>query len=532
MVLTLSHALISLAFADAGRSFVIKTISLGKEGWENGSPSSIAINPETNLVYVANRNSNDSPDNITVINSTSNEVVGSISVGCPAVDVAVNPNTGTIYSANGYNTASAINGTTNEVIATFDYSDSSEYGASVQNVAVNTETNKVYILLTAGGTAFVSVINGETNEIESTFKVIDLGSDEDVGRGVRDIAVNSKTNTMYITYDFDSLIVIDGSDNQVVKTVQVEGPVNIAINEQTNTVYTSNFFSQSVSIIDGSNSMVIDTLKLFSDLQQITVDEITNTIYVASYGVGVSVINGTSHKIEDRIPAEEFSEGIAFNPNNSLLYVANAGSNSISIIQAATNQDWQTHYAVNGFVNTGPADPYQVFKIQYRVVNGTVEQFSMPYETYTHNIRANVTSDGNGVLQIKFPKNYPSGNDELGGEAIAFINEQEIFPEHSITDCFFEFSLPFSNDAVIDLVWTFYDDSFRGIDVPERCTSETIVQDVVKKNGIITPLHQMKAGVVPAEVVCGDNLELVSHPNGKPYCATPASAEILKERWK
>lgn len=199
-----SPAMWSSVSADTGRSFVIKTISLGEDGWENGSSSSIAINSQTNLVYVANRNSNDNPNNITIINSTSNEIVGSINVGRPVVDVAVNSNTGTIYSANGYNTASAINGTTNEVMATFDYSDSSEYGASVQNIAINTQTNKVYALLMAGGKALVSVINGETNEIESTFKVIDLESDGDVGRGVRDIAVNSKTDTIYITYDFDS----------------------------------------------------------------------------------------------------------------------------------------------------------------------------------------------------------------------------------------------------------------------------------------------------------------------------------------
>lgn len=198
----------------------------------------------------------------------------------------------------------------------------------------------------------------------------------------------------------------------------------------------------------------------------------------------------------------------------------------------ASDEGWSTHYAVNGFVNTGPADPYQIFKIQYRVLNGTVEQFSMPYVDVAHNIRAEVTSDGDGVLQIKFPKNYPNGNDELGGSAIVFVNEQEIVPNSTETDCFSEFSLPFSNDAVIDVVWGFYDDFFRGADVAEGCMPETIVQDVVRtKDGVIPPLQQLKAGVTTEEVVCGYGFELIRHPDGRPYCATPSSVEQLYNRW-
>lgn len=197
----------------------------------------------------------------------------------------------------------------------------------------------------------------------------------------------------------------------------------------------------------------------------------------------------------------------------------------------ASEEDWQTHYAVNGFVNVGLPDPYQIFKVHYRAINGTVDEFRMPYEGYAHYMQANVTSDGNGLLEIKFPKNYPSGDIDGGGDAIFFIDTQETIAEDShANDCFRQFRIPFTGDVVIDVVWTsaMTDEPFRGVEVSESCIPETIVQDVMRtKDDVITPYHQMKAGVKLDEVVC----ELVTHASGKTYCATPNSAWVLKERW-
>jgi hypothetical protein len=196
---------------------------------------------------------------------------------------------------------------------------------------------------------------------------------------------------------------------------------------------------------------------------------------------------------------------------------------------------WQNHYTVNGFTNSGSPDPSEIFKIRYRVINGTIEQFSMPYVGYAHQIQANVTSSGDGLLEIRFPKNYPSANIDGGGEAVFFIDEQETFPAgREGTDCFYEYSFPFSGSAVVHVSWVDFltNEPFRGVEVPKTCIPETTVHDVVKKNGTITPLHQLNAGVRFDEVVCTAGFELVTSPTGKPYCATPASAEILKERWK
>lgn len=203
---------------------------------------------------------------------------------------------------------------------------------------------------------------------------------------------------------------------------------------------------------------------------------------------------------------------------------------------SSDNEGWQTHYAVNGFVNVGPPDPYQIFKIQYRVINGTAGDAALPHYDLTPTMRVYVNTDSQGTLEIRFPKNYPSYEGSRPTDAIFFLNELEVTGEHyGNDDCFIDFRIPFNQSGFIDVVWTtiFGNEIFTGIGVPEHCISETLVQDVVRtKDGVIAPLHQVKAGVKPEEVVCADGFEFIYRPDSRPYCATPNSAERLYNQWK
>jgi YVTN family beta-propeller protein len=72
---------------------VIATIRLG---WGGHGPVSLAVNPTTNRIYVANEFSN----NVSVIDGGSNTVVATVPVGSGPVGVAVNSGTNRIYVAN------------------------------------------------------------------------------------------------------------------------------------------------------------------------------------------------------------------------------------------------------------------------------------------------------------------------------------------------------------------------------------------------------------------------------------------------
>ena len=75
------------------------------------SPSDVAVNPKTNMVYVVNYGS----DTTSIIDGTTNKVVSNVTVGTGPNGVDVNPNTNMLYVANNRdNTVSVINGTTNK----------------------------------------------------------------------------------------------------------------------------------------------------------------------------------------------------------------------------------------------------------------------------------------------------------------------------------------------------------------------------------------------------------------------------------
>ena len=118
----------------------------------------------TNTIYVTNNLDN----TVTVINGSSN-ATSSLAVGELPVNVAVNSATNKVYVVNvgggpsvgGQNdgTVTVINGSSNTVTATVNV------GAGPDPIAVNTVTNMVYIDNTSDGT--VSVINGSSNAVSS-----------------------------------------------------------------------------------------------------------------------------------------------------------------------------------------------------------------------------------------------------------------------------------------------------------------------------------------------------------------------------
>lgn len=196
--------------------------------------------------------------------------------------------------------------------------------------------------------------------------------------------------------------------------------------------------------------------------------------------------------------------------------------------------DWKSAHIVGRFHDSDPPRPDQIFKIQYRVMNGTSENVVTP-----GSILFNLSSAENGLLEVKFPRNYPYHNDIQSTPAanFVFLNEKQndVFESNvTATDCFFVFLVPFNDDADLKMTWAILLNGaeVRGDDIPASCITETVVEDVrVKGDGTIRPSDQLKAGVDPVGVLCPPGLEVIVSPIGKPYCATPSTADLLTERW-
>jgi YVTN family beta-propeller protein len=162
-------------------------------------PVAIAVNPNNDLVYVANSAS----EAVSVIDSTTNVVTNDITVGENASDIAVNPNNDLVYVANVFsNTVSVIDSTTNEVVT-----NNITVGHSPSGIAVNPNNDLVYVANDFSNT--VSVIDSTTNEV--------VTNNITVGDYPYGVAVNPNNDLVYVANsESDTVSAIDSKANDIV----------------------------------------------------------------------------------------------------------------------------------------------------------------------------------------------------------------------------------------------------------------------------------------------------------------------------
>src|SRR5919198_6261119 len=206
--------------------------------------SSVAVNPIRNLLYVTNVDSG----KVSLIDGAEGIIVGNLTVRGNAYSIALNPKSNDIFvvtaSPNSYNgTLYKIDGNFNSINYAI------PLGGYPIAVAVNTKTNMVYVSLVSGN---VIGIRGDIGKIAANIKI---GSNSTA----MGLAVNPTTNMIYVTNrEAGTVSVINGSTNNVMKNVTVGGgPRDIAVNPTTNMAYVANGDSGTVSIINGSTNNVV-----------------------------------------------------------------------------------------------------------------------------------------------------------------------------------------------------------------------------------------------------------------------------------
>ncbi|MGI0019304.1 MAG: YncE family protein [Nitrososphaera sp.] len=267
-----------MLLSQAASAYGKATIPVGED------PKDVAVNPKTNMVYVANF------DNVAVIDGSTNTVVSKIPIGdVNGWAIEVNPNSGKVYVA-GHLSASilVLDASTNAVVATI------HLNGRPTGIAINPETNTIYAA--SSDVMEIAVIDGATHKVierierDGDFRRISMDPSSglvyagnvqygtvDVIRNMsvdsfrksydaqidypQAIDVNPETGRVYVS-DSDSVLVI-GSDNDghaLLERVEVGGiPMGIAVNPETNMVYVANFDDDSISVIDGKTNKVILT---------------------------------------------------------------------------------------------------------------------------------------------------------------------------------------------------------------------------------------------------------------------------------
>ena len=274
------------------------------------APMALAINPVTNKIYVANSSS----ASVTVVDGATNHTA-TVSTGLYPVGVAVNPATNQIFVTNfSSNTVTLINGATNTT-ATI------QVGSHPWPVAVNPGTNKIYVGNQNGGS--VNVIDGNTWS-NTTLTV---------GARPQAIAVNSQTNQVFVAnYQGASVSVIDGATNTVTTVAAGTYPMALAVDSVRNRVYVANFGTNTATVIDGA-TLAPTTVTVGDWPSAVDVDVVTNKAYFAdseSYG-SVTMVDGYDLSTSSVVVGHD-PTAIAVNFITNRIYTANSQDNTASIV--------------------------------------------------------------------------------------------------------------------------------------------------------------------------------------------------------
>jgi YVTN family beta-propeller protein len=280
------------------------------------------IEPESSYAYITNTEDN----TVSVIDTATNTVASTVSVGLGSWGVGVNPDGTKVYVANrGSGTVSVIDTATNKVTATL------KVGNGANGVAVTSDGTKVYVTNINSNNS-VSVIDTATNKVTGTFKV---------GKGASGVAVTPNGKKVYVVNsNSNSVSVIDTVRNKVTATLNVKnGASGVAVTPDGTKAYVTSSGFNSVSVIDTDRNKVTATLKVGKGASGIAVAPDGTKVYVANRGDGtVSVIDTATNKVTSTVSVGNYPFGVSVTSDGTKVYVVNSGSNSVSVIDTATNK--------------------------------------------------------------------------------------------------------------------------------------------------------------------------------------------------
>jgi YVTN family beta-propeller protein len=295
--------LLPLSGAASFAQSVIATIP-AQEG-SLGVPLSIAVNPLTQLVYIAG-------NGVEVVNQRTNTPVTTLDIGeNNESGIAINPVSRMLYVTDYFTGMYVFDLKTNTVVSTLPL-------FVARGVAYNPLTNRVYTLDNVGN---VWVNDGTTGAL---IHEIVTGASQ-----AFTITINPVTNRIYLPEQTEpgQLVVVDAGTNAVT-TVPLQGnlPYDAAVDSLRNIIYVSDSDGQ-VDVLDGKTNTETATITGIP-LQPgaLSVDPLTRQVYLSNQGQNeVEVIDGATNTLTSKvIPVGATPNFSTIDLVHGLLYVGNS----------------------------------------------------------------------------------------------------------------------------------------------------------------------------------------------------------------
>ena len=300
------------------------------------APYGIALDPGNGMVYVSNYGQFNTTGIVSVINDTTNTIVGNVAVGKNPQAISYNPANGFFYVANTLsNTLSLINGTSNSLIGSIPVGEFP--GKNPAGIVTNSINNTIYV--TNMGSNTVSVINGTSNAVVAN---VTSATREGEGSGFfspAGIAYDSDNGNVYVANrGSDTISVINGSTNLLIDEISMDtvAPSGIVYNAANNFIYATSEGSNRVSMINGTTNTVVATIPVGLGPTGIAYDQSDGNVFVSNSANGtISIIDGLKNNVTGTISLGTNStpNGVLYNPDTDSLFVADTNSSTVHVIK-------------------------------------------------------------------------------------------------------------------------------------------------------------------------------------------------------
>jgi YVTN family beta-propeller protein len=312
---------------------VVSTLALVNESLLPGNflpkngvgPYTDAYDPAQSEVFVAD----DVSGTVSVVSTTTDQVVGTVPVGELPLFVAYGAGTGDVFVGNYLSeSVSVINDTNLSVVSTF------SVGGYPTGLAYDSGTRELFVSVNRP----VCPINCPGEEEVISVSNDAVAANIPVGQYPYGVTYDNLSGEVFvINYGSDNVSVISDSNNTVLTSVGVgSGPVCGALDPGSQEFLVANEDSNTTSVISTLTDTLVTTVAVGYSPGGVTDDSADSDVYVANYyDQNVSVISTLTNSVVATISAGEYPWGGAYDPTLREVLLVNTGSSNVSVISTS-----------------------------------------------------------------------------------------------------------------------------------------------------------------------------------------------------
>jgi YVTN family beta-propeller protein len=256
---------------------------------------------------------------------TTSNILATIVVGPEPNEIVYNPSNNKVYASHagtGYGSignVSVIDASTNMVVAMI------KLDSNPGPLLYNPFDHHVYVTSANG----VNVIDETTNKLLTTIPLNNVGA----------LAYNPSNHNVYVS-GWQTIWIIDSSTNKVTGQFGGVSGFNLAFDSNKSYLYASDDYANTVTVVNTLSGKVVMSVPVcqWCDPSGMAFNPGNGRIYLANFGMGrVSVISDTTNKIVATITVGSNPFGALYDPLNQKVYISDYTSAILSKIDPATN---------------------------------------------------------------------------------------------------------------------------------------------------------------------------------------------------